>query len=285
MWAKVNRAVANLRTRFRQLLRTQSRRGLRPGEYQHRHARSVEAYWPRQGRLDWYTQFLSSSDTRPKLTTTGHDWGCGSVWTFAAHYPEHCIAAAGMCVPYGIIELGLEELVKTVDRDLYPEDQYPYGQWSYQAYYERDFEGASAFFDADIPALLRASRVRGQPGSENEVSPLAHVDKDNGWLGGGDKPDPKFRHIPLEFTVYESEEQFQEFVAAMEKTGFWPGDAWYSNHAANRKYTLEKRKNEGIIEFPVLFVSDLCMLPSERLSTNIVLFDRSTPLTIPCVRR
>jgi soluble epoxide hydrolase/lipid-phosphate phosphatase len=235
--------------------------------------------------LDWYNSALAVFQAHPKLTTAGHDWGCGSVWTFAAHYPEHCIAAAGMCVPYGIIELGLEELVKTVDRNIYPEDQYPYGQWSYQAYYERDFEGASAFFDADIPALLRASRVRGQPGSENEVSPLAHVDKDNGWLGGGDKPDPKFRHIPLEFTVYESEEQFQEFVAAMEKTGFWPGDAWYSNHAANRKYTLEKRKNEGIIKFPVLFVSHLFMLPSERWSTNIAFFDRSTPLTIPCVRR
>lgn len=160
-----------------------------------------------------------------------------------------------MCVPYGVIELGLEELIKTVDRDLYPEDQYPHGQWSYQAYYERDFEGASAFFDADIPAMLRASRLKGQPGSEKEPSPLAHVDKNNGWLGGGDKPDPKFRHIPLEMTVYESEESYQEFVAAMEKTGFWPGDAWYSNHAANRAYTLEKRKNEGNIEFPVLFVS------------------------------
>ena len=44
--------------------------------------------------------------TRAKLTIVGHDWGCGSVWTFAAHYPEQCIAAAGMCVPYGIIELG-----------------------------------------------------------------------------------------------------------------------------------------------------------------------------------
>lgn len=74
-------------------------------------------------------------------------------------------------------------------------------------------------------------------------------------MGGAKKPDPKFRHIPLEMTVYESEESFQEFVAAMEKTGFWPGDAWYMNHAANRAYTLEKRKNEGVLEFPTLFVS------------------------------
>jgi soluble epoxide hydrolase/lipid-phosphate phosphatase len=73
-------------------------------------------------------------------------------------------------------------------------------------------------------------------------------------MGGAEKPDPKFRQIPLEMTVYESEESFQEFVAAMEKTGFWPGDAWYLNHKRNRAYTLEKRKNDGIIDFPVLFV-------------------------------
>lgn len=190
-----------------------------------------------------------------------------------------------MCVPYGTIEFGLEELVKTVDRDLYPEDQYPYGQWSYQAYYERSFEEASAFFDADIPALLRASRVRGQPGSENEVSPLAHVLKDGGWLGGGEKPDPKFRYIPLEMTVYESEESFQEFVAAMEKTGFWPGDAWYSNHAANRKYTLEKRKNDGNIDFPVLFVSLPFMLSPTRLIANLDFSTRFTPHTTPSAQR
>ena len=85
-------------------------------------------------------------------------------------------------------------------------------------------------------------------------------------------------------TVYESEESYQEFVAAMEKTGFWPGDAWYSNHTANRAYTLEKRKNEGNIEFPVLFVSRLFKTSSMRLTTNLNFSTRSMPPTIPCVR-
>jgi soluble epoxide hydrolase/lipid-phosphate phosphatase len=188
------------------------------------------------------------------LIITGHDWGCGSVWTFAAHYPEHCIAAAGLCVPYGTLELGLEEALKTVDRDLYPEDKYPYGQWSYQVFYEQNFEKASAFFDSDIPAFLRASRLKGNPEAASKPAPLSTIVQDGGWMGGAEKPDPKFRQIPLEMTVYESEESFQEFVAAMEKTGFWPGDAWYLNHKRNRAYTLEKRKNDGIIDFPVLFV-------------------------------
>lgn len=191
-----------------------------------------------------------------KLTTTGHDWGCGSVSTFAAHYPEHCIATANLCVPYGILELGLEEILKTVDRSIYPEDEYPYGQWAYQVFYKSNAEQASAFFDSDIPAFLRASRLKANPQQDmNKPSALANTVKDGGWMGGAEKPDAKYRHIPLEMTVYESEESYQEFVGAMQKTGFWPGDAWYLNHARNRAYTLEKRRNEGILEFPVLFVS------------------------------
>jgi soluble epoxide hydrolase/lipid-phosphate phosphatase len=208
---------------------------------------------------------------------TGHDWGCGSVWTFAAHYPEHCIAAAGMCIPYGIFELGLDEVIKTVDRDMYPEDEFPYGQWSYQIFYERNFEQASEFFDADIPAFLRAARLKGTPGTEDKPASLAYIVKDNGWMGGAEKPDAKYRHIPLEMTVYESEESYQEFVAAMEKTGFWPGDAWYLNHAANRAYTLEKRKNDGNLEFPVLFVSHLAV---SYLTLHPDHPDRSMPLTM-----
>lgn len=159
-----------------------------------------------------------------------------------------------MCVPYGAIEFGLDELLKTVDRDIYPEAEYPYGQWAYQKFYESDFEKASAFFDADIPAFLRASRTKGNPNAVGKPAPLAHIVTDGGWMGGAEKPDPKFRHIPLEYTVYESEDAYNEFVAAMEKTGFWPADAWYMNHERNRAYTLEKRKNGGDLEFPVLFV-------------------------------
>jgi soluble epoxide hydrolase/lipid-phosphate phosphatase len=222
------------------------------------------------------------------LTFTGHDWGCGSVWTFIAHYPEHCIAAAGLCVPYAALELGLEEALKTVDRNLYPEDKYPYGQWSYQIFYEQNFEQASAFFDADIPAFLRVSRLRGSPEAASKPAPLATIVQDGGWMGGAEKPDPKFRHIPLEMTVYESEEAFQEFVAAMEKTGFWPGDAWYLNHKRNRAYTLEKRKNEGVIDFPVLFVSHQHMyLPSTPTSgtADPTISIRSTRLMTPCALR
>lgn len=221
----------------------------------------------------------------PRLTLTGHDWGCAAVWTFAAHYPEHCIAAAGLCVPYGSLELGLEELLDTIDRNIYPEDQYPYGQWSYQVFYESNFEQASAFFDADIPAFLRGFRPKRNPESVDKLAPTCTTVQDGGWMGGAEKPDPKFKHIPLEMTVYESEESYQELVAAMEKTSFWPADAWYMNHARNRAYTLEKRKNDGNLELPVLFVS-YNVLPSKPTGsrTDGPFSTRSTPQTTPYAR-
>lgn len=160
-------------------------------------------------------------------------------------------------MPYGVLELGLEEAIPTVDRDIYPEAEFPYGQWSYQKFYETDFEKASAFFDADIPAFLRASRTKGNPDAVGKPAPLAFVARDGGWMGGAEKPDPKYRHIPLEYTVYESEDSYNEFVEAMEKTSFWPADAWYANHKLNRAYTLGNRKNDGNLEFPVLFVSSI----------------------------
>lgn len=141
-----------------------------------------------------------------------------------------------------------------MDRNIYPEAEYPYGQWSYQKFYETDFEKASAWFDENIPAFLRVSRTKGDPKSLGKPAPLANVSESGGWMNGAKELDPKLAQLPLEYTVYESEDFYNEFVAAMSKTGFWPGDAWYSNHARNREYILKNRKNEGNLEVPVLFV-------------------------------
>lgn len=157
--------------------------------------------------------------SRQTLTYQGHDCGCLAVWTFAAHYPEKCIAVAGLCVPYGVLELGLEELLKTVDRALYPEDAYPYGQWSYMNFYEEDFERATAWFEADIRAFLRLQRGKGDPASYGKPARTANVSRDGGWFGGIAKPKPEWRQIPIEKTVLD-EETFEELATAMEKTGF-----------------------------------------------------------------
>ncbi|KAG9564002.1 alpha/beta-hydrolase, partial [Aureobasidium melanogenum] len=157
-----------------------------------------------------------------------------------------------MTVPYGVLELGLEEALKHVDRNIYPEDQYPYGQWSYQVYYEQNFEKATEWFDKDPRGFLRAAFTKGNPAAVGKPAPMSRAVQDGGWMGGSERPMPASA-IPDEYACIDKE-TFEELVAAMEKTGFWPGDAWYLNHKANRAYNLENSKNEGRLNFPVLFI-------------------------------
>ena len=202
--------------------------------------------------MDRYTT-LHQSRGIPYLTSAGHDWGCGAVWSFAAHFPEKCVAVAGLAVPYGVLELGLEELLKFVDRDLYPVDEYPFGQWSYMNFYEKNFEDATSWFDADIASAIRQLYSKGNPASYGKPALTANVTKNSGWFGGTAKPDPNWKSLPIERNVLD-EETYNELVAAMEKTGFWGADAWYLNHARNRAYALEKWKNDGYLHMPVLFI-------------------------------
>ncbi|CZT19751.1 uncharacterized protein RCC_05606 [Ramularia collo-cygni] len=190
---------------------------------------------------------------RDKAIWIGHDWGCGAVWSFAEHYPERCVAAAGLAVPSHIIEKGLDELVKTINRDIYPEDKHPYGQWSYQKFYEDDFEKATAWFEKNPAAFLRAGYSKGRPDSVGKPAILAGVKEAGGWFGGIAEPDPNWKHIPLEATVFESEEMYNDVVEAMERTGFWGADSWYSSHAANRAY-FDKAANNGELLMPTLFI-------------------------------
>ena len=183
----------------------------------------------------------------------GHDWGCGAVWSFAAHYPEKCVAVAALTVPYRVLELGLDELVKHVDRNLYPAEEYPYGQWSYQKLYENDFEKATTWFDADVPSFIRIVYSKGDPASYHKPAFTATTAKDGGWFGGLSKPDPSWKELPISRTVLD-EELYAEIVSALEKTGFWGADAWYSNHQRNRAYAFEKWKHEGYLHMPVLFI-------------------------------
>ena len=74
----------------------------------------------------------------------GHDWGAPAVWALASHHPERCHAVANLCVPYQTLEHGVERCVGLVDREVYPQDAYPAGQWDYQLYYEESFDAATA---------------------------------------------------------------------------------------------------------------------------------------------
>ena len=42
-----------------------------------------------------------------------------------------CDAIVSICCPYRTLELGVQHLISLVNRDIYPENEYPYGQWDY----------------------------------------------------------------------------------------------------------------------------------------------------------
>ncbi|KIX92155.1 uncharacterized protein Z520_12148 [Fonsecaea multimorphosa CBS 102226] len=180
----------------------------------------------------------------------GHDWGCGPLYALASHHPEACRAIVGISVPYRTLELGLPTLLDLIDRDLYPESEFPWGQWDYQVFYERDPKAIDRQFESNPAKNLKLVYSRGSAQNARGIARTAQVTKHKGWFGGPDAPTPD---LPLDKTVLD-QEIYDALVAGVQRNGWKGATAWYLNHAANRKYTLEKSVDQGVLKMPVLFV-------------------------------
>src|SRR3984957_4658602 len=77
----------------------------------------------------------------------------------------------------------LPSLLPSIDRKLYPVDQYPDGQWDYYRFYLTHFEQTVADFDADIRASLAAIFRSGSPKSVGKVYRSAITTRNGGWFG------------------------------------------------------------------------------------------------------
>ena len=69
---------------------------------------------------------LIDSLGREKAVWIGHDWGSPVAWNVALHHPDRVSAVASLCVPYGFSGHPAS-LEYSINRDLYPVDQYPVG--------------------------------------------------------------------------------------------------------------------------------------------------------------
>lgn len=185
----------------------------------------------------------------PEAIWVGHDWGSPVIWSVARHYPERCRGLVSLCVPYAHLELGLDHVINLVDREVYPQDVYPAGQWEYQKFYEESFESATEVFEADTRATLRALFRKGDPEGKGLPAATAETRRQGGWFGGQSQaPD-----LPLDEAVI-SEADLAVYAEALNRNGFFGPDAFYVNHDANAQYAA-RSVNQGRLSMPVLFLA------------------------------
>jgi pimeloyl-ACP methyl ester carboxylesterase len=192
-------------------------------------------------------ELLDSLD-RDRAIWVGHDWGSPVLWALASHHPERCAGVVSLSVPYLRYAFAPVNLVPLVDREVYPESEFPAGQWEYQLFYEERFDDALRAHEANVHNTVKALFRRGNPAGKRKPTRLAFVRRDGGWWGGADEaPD-----VPMDTEVL-GEPELHTYVAALERNGFFGPDSWYMNHARNVTYAAEA-KNDGQLALPVLFL-------------------------------
>ncbi len=199
----------------------------------------------------------------------GHDWGSPTVWAIANHHPDRCQAVASLCVPYSSLESGIEGLEKGINRDLYPIEEFPYGQWDYQVFYVENFAKATAPMDANPYNMAKALFRKGDPAGAGMPAATSMVRKAGGWFGGL----PEAPDFPIDTDVI-SEEELRVYSGGLEKNGFFGPNSYYMNHEANGVYEAEK-VNDGKLDMPVLFLGARYDYVCDVVSTDLAVSMRA----------
>jgi pimeloyl-ACP methyl ester carboxylesterase len=179
----------------------------------------------------------------------GHDLGSPIAGALAAIHPKRCRGLILVSVPYLPGTFALPNLLPLVDRQRYPIDKYPDGQFDYFRFYLTHFEQTVSDFDADIPASLSVIYRPGDPESASKVYRSALITHNGGWFGAAHRAPS----LPPDTALWSSAD-FDTLVEAFRHTGFRPGNAWYLNDAANIAY-VQKAPDNGRLKQPVLFVN------------------------------
>ncbi len=195
---------------------------------------------------------------RDRAIWVGHDWGAVVVWNIASHHPERCTAIANLCVPYsGPVTSNMDY----IDRDIYPQDEYPAGQWEYMLYYYEHFDKAVAEFDANVRTAIKMLFRKGDPAGVGQPAMTAHVRNMGGFFGTPEEPGGTLpllelaEQLPLDEDVL-SEEDLQLYTEALERNGFFGPSSWYVNIEPNAVYAANAL-NDGVLEMPVLFIGGM----------------------------
>jgi len=179
----------------------------------------------------------------------GHDLGSPVVGALAAHHAKRSRGVVFISVPYAPDAFALPSLLPLIDRNLYPADKYPDGQWDYYRFYLKHFDQTVTDFNANIAASLAAVYQSGRPESAGKIARTALVTSNGGWFGSA-------HHAPAvlpDHALWPSAD-FDALVEAFHVTGFQPGNSWYLNDSANIAYA-QAAPDGGRLRQPVLFIN------------------------------
>lgn len=193
----------------------------------------------------------------------GHDWGSPVVWNLASHHPERCHGVASLCVPYFPGGSRIAHYMRLVDRSVYPQNEFPAGQWEYILFYSEQFEKAQAVFEANVQNTVKALFRSGSPRGLGKPSRTAFVRKDGGWFGGA----AEAPEMELDTKVM-TEEDLSSYVAALERTGFFGPGSYYVNDELNASYS-ERAKDGGKLTMPVLFLHGVYDQTCQTVTSSI----------------
>lgn len=193
----------------------------------------------------------------------GHDLGSGVVWNMASHHPSRCRGVVSLCVTYLARGFCIQTLLPLVDRSVYPEEQYPVGQWDYRLFYHECFAQASKEFEADVAASLACLYQTSSPNKLGKPAFTADVRARKGWFG----PAGRAPAMPLD-NVLLDQEDFDALVKAFTATGFAGVDSWYMNDSANIAYAAESL-NFGRLTLPVCFIHASYDVVCETLQSRL----------------
>jgi len=179
----------------------------------------------------------------------GHDWGSPVAGSLAAHHSARSRGVVLMSVPYFPQGFALPTLLSLIDRQLYPADQYPDGQWDYYRFYLTHFDQTVSDMDADIQATLASLYQPGNPASVGKISPSAVLTAKGGRFGAAHRAPA----TSPDFALWPSAD-FDVLTKAFRTSGFRPANAWYLNDTINMAYA-SAAPNSGQLDQPMLFVN------------------------------
>lgn len=178
----------------------------------------------------------------------GHDFGSPVVWALASHHVARCRAVVNICIPYLARGFALPTFLPLIDRDIYPVDTYPVGQWDYWLNHRENFARTASQSEADVEATFAFFFRAGTPDGAGEPAPFASIRANGGFFGPSGRP----TKMPRDTTMM-NQTDFDTFVAAFRRTGLSGADSWYMNNDANLDYAREA-PDFGRLTLPVLFL-------------------------------